>query len=273
MTKRMNGAYTVTRIIKASALLPDTRMLFQLWNEHQSTEDNLREAERQNIFGKASRSRARDVLNVFRQRYFRENGTAVALQRLVCSPLPAEVTDRVLYYYVALAEPILYDFVIDYLYDLYQRGRHVIAKEDTLDFIERAIADGRTAGPWRSTETRDRVARGLLATLRDFHILSGRKGSPKSKTFAPVHLPVEAFAFIALDIHGDVVSGERFLRHPHWRLFLLDVNAVERLFVEAHQLGYLRYQAAGSIIRVEFLHKDPAAMVDAFVERWQVWNR
>jgi hypothetical protein len=266
VTKRIDGDYTVTSIIKASALLPDTRTLFQSWDEGRTTEDNLREAERQNIFGKASRSRVRDILNVFRRRYFRVNGAATALQRLVCSPLPAEVTDRVFYYYAALAEPILYDFVTDFLYELYQRGRHVIAKEDTLDFIERAIADGRTAGAWRSAETRDRVARGVLATLRDFHILSGRRGSAKSKTFAPVHLPVEAFAFIAFDIHSDVVSGERLLRHPHWRLFLLDVNAVERLFVGAHQLGYLRYQAAGSIIRIEFPYHDLVALVDAVVE-------
>lgn len=272
MTNNHNERLYSTKIIKASGLLADTKTLFAFWDENRTAEENFQEARRANIFGKASRSRVEDILAIFRQRYCPGNGSDLALRRLARSGLPAEVVDRVLYYYAALADPLIYDFVTEYLYGLYKRGRQVVTQEDALSFISRAIAQGRTTSPWQSSETRVRVAQGLLSTLRDFRILQGARRSPR-KTFAPPHLPVEAFTYISFDIHRDVASGERILLHPHWQLFFLDVNAVERLFVEAHQLGYLRYEAAGSIIRVEFLCHDLAVLVDTFVERWQMWNR
>ena len=271
MTNNHNERVYSSKIIKASGLLADTKTLFAFWDENKTAEENFQEARRANIFGKASRSRVGDILTIFRQRYYLDDGSDLALRRLARSGLPAEVVDRVLYYYAALADPLIYDFVTEYLYDLHERGRHVITVEDAFEFLHRAISAGQTTTPWSET-TQERVARHLLATLRDFRVLRAARGSPR-KTFAPAHLPVEAFLYIAFDIHRDVASGERLLHYPHWRLFLLDVNTVERLFVEAHQLSYLRYEAAGSIIRIEFPYKDLVALVDALVERWQMWNR
>ncbi len=260
-----------SKIIKASGLLADTKTFFAFWDENKTAEENLQEARRANIFGKASRSRVEDILTIFRQRYCPADGSDLALRRLVRSRLPAEIVDRVLYYYAALADPLIYDFVTGYLCDLYRRGRHVLTVEDALKFLGRAIAARRTMTPWSDT-TQKSVAKHLLATLRDFRLLRAARGSPR-KTFAPIYLPVEASLYIAFDIHRIVASGELILRHPHWRLFLLDVDAVERLFVEAHQLGYLRYQAAGSIIRIEFPYRDLVALVDGLAERWTMWNR
>lgn len=273
MTDSPSKRVYTSRIIKASGLLADTKSFFAFWDESKTPEQNFREARHANIFGKASRTRVEDILTIFRQRYCLNDSCDVALRRLVRSGVPAEIVDRVLYYYAALADSLMYDFVTEYLYDLHRRGRHVITSEDVLEFVAEAVAHGRTADPWESENTRSRVAKGLLATLRDFRILSGPRRSTKSKTLAPVHLPVEAFVFIAFHIRRDVLSGDRLLRHPHWQLFLLDVDAVERLFMEAHQLSHLRYEAAGSVVRVEFPYEDPVILVDALVERWRMWNR
>ena len=272
MTKRIENKYTVTRVIKASALLPDTSTLFEYWDESKDIKENLQMAASQNIFGKSSRVRVNDILKVFEARYLRNNGTANAIRRIVESPLPAEITDRVLYYYTALAEPIIYDFVTEYLYDLYQRGRQIVAKEDALDFIRDSVRDEKTEGKWDSPITVNRVAVGLLSTLRDFRILSGQKGSTKPKSFASVHLPVEAFVFIAFDMKKDGLSGDRLLNHPHWRLFLLRLSDVERLFIEAHQLNYLRYEAAGSLVRLEFPYNDQLAIAESIITKWQRWK-
>ncbi len=268
MTQRIESKYTVTRVIKASALLPDTRTLFEYWDEGRSVKENLQMAASQNIFGKSSRVRVNDILKVFEARYLRNNGTASAIQRLVDSPLPAEITDRVLYYYTALAEPLIYDFVTEFLYDLYQRGRQVVAKEDAMDFIRDAMLHDKTEGKWDSPITMNRVAVGLLSTLRDFRILSGQKGSSKPKTFAPVYLPIEAFVFIAFNMKKDGLSGDRLLNHPNWRLFLLRLSDVERLFIEAHQLNYLRYESAGSLVRLEFPYENHLALVETIINKW-----
>jgi hypothetical protein len=250
------NTYTA-RIIKASGLVGDIKALFAFWDEGRSLEENFQEARRANIFGKASRSRVEDILSEFRQRYYSEPEIASAIRRLVRSSLPADIVDKVLYYHTALADSLIYDFVTEYLFDLHAHGRKVVTYVDSLDFIAQATARGQIDPPWRSPETRARVAQGLLSTLRDFRVLQGAKGS-QQKTFAPAYLPVEAFVYVAFDLRRRGISGERILHHPHWRLFFLKPGDIERQLIEAHQFGLLRYAAAGSLVRLEFDQSTPS---------------
>jgi hypothetical protein len=47
-------------------------------------------------------------------------------------------------------------------------------------------------------------------------------------------------------------SGKRLLEDHEWLLFFIDPQAVERMFMEAHQMHLLKYHAAGSVIRIDF---------------------
>jgi hypothetical protein len=51
-----------SKIIKAGALLADTKTLLAHWDETCSVSENLARFRRENIFGKASRSRVEDIL-------------------------------------------------------------------------------------------------------------------------------------------------------------------------------------------------------------------
>ena len=64
-----------------------------------------------------------------------------------------------------------------------------------------------------------------------------------------------------------MASGERVLNHPDWRLFFLDNISVDRLFLEAHQEGYLEYHALGNLIRIEFEHGTMEELVDGILAR------
>jgi len=57
-----------SKIIKAGALLADTKTLLAHWDVRSSVHENLDRLRRENVFGKASRSRVEDILAVFRQR-------------------------------------------------------------------------------------------------------------------------------------------------------------------------------------------------------------
>jgi hypothetical protein len=119
------------------------------------------------------------------------------------------------------------------------------------NWIEQQVASGKTERPW-SPSVQRRVVQGLLSALRDFGIL---EGSVK-KQLAYVYLPLEAFAFIAFQLHAEGRSGKALLHDPEWELFLLPEGAVERLFLEAHQEGLLQYYAAGPVVRIDFpVHK------------------
>lgn len=56
-----------SKIIKAGALLPDTKLLLEIWDTDTDVKSNLERVREENLLGKASRSRVEDVLRVFRQ--------------------------------------------------------------------------------------------------------------------------------------------------------------------------------------------------------------
>ncbi len=237
-----------SRIIKAGALLPDTRTLLAAWDPSASATENLQRLHRENVFGKASRARVEDVLRIFRQRYLCDEQVASSLVVLLQSGrLSAHALDRILYFHAVQSDPLLHDVVIEVLVPMREIGRTDVRVQDVIRAVRSWVDEGRTTSAW-SDAVVERVAQGATSTLRDFGVLEGAV----KKRLAPFYLPVEAFAYIALYLHARQPSGVRLLHHPEWRLFFLSDRGVERLFLEAQQHQLLEYRAAGSTIRIAF---------------------
>lgn len=245
-TEAIEPIYT-SRIIKASALIADTRLLLSEWDLSQSVEENLVRARRQNIFGKASRLRTEDVLRIFRQRYFDDPEVGTTLVMLAQKNAVGQWLDSLLYFFSAQNDRTLRDLVIEGVY-----RRHLSGYNDLpTDFLKRIIrqwaSESKTTTSW-SDDTIARVARNTQASLRDFGVLQGKV----NKYIAPVFLPTPAFALIAFWLQQRLHSGNMVLHSEDWKLFFLPVEGVERFFIEAHQEHLLSYHAAGSIVRIEF---------------------
>lgn len=236
-----------SRIIKASALLADTKVLLSEWDLGQTVEENLARARQQNIFGKASRSRIEDILVIFRQRYFDDSDVGGCLATLVQRGAPNTWIDPLLYFFSAQNDRTLRDLVIEVVYPRQQVG----FTDLPIDVVTRAlrtwVAEGKTTTAWID-ETTSRVAQGVMATLRDFAVLQGKA----VKRITPFYLPTPAFVLTALWLQGRERSGDRLVHSDEWKLFFLPVTGVERFFIEAHQEHLLTYQAAGSVVRIDF---------------------
>jgi hypothetical protein len=236
-----------SKIIKAGALLADTRLLLEHWDETVSPQENSERLRRENVFGKASRSRVEDILIIFKQRYVADPEVLAALLALVREGLPNDALNRVLYFLSLQADPLLHDVVVDVLAPRAARGQPDVRVQEVQAWVREQVAAGKTERPW-GAETTERVAQGVMATLRDFGILQGAV----NKRLATVYLPVRAFAFIACWLYRRQPSGDRVLHSPEWQTFFLALPAVERLFLEAHQERLLSYYAAGRVVRLEF---------------------
>ena len=245
-TSLSKKVYT-SKIIKAGALLADTKTMLALWDENCSVSENLERFRRENVFGKASRSRIEDILAIFRQRYLRSEPVTRSLVTLVHGGFPSEALDRILYFFAAQSDTLLHDVVTEVLAQFQSAGKADVTPGDIRAALTGWMSEGKVAGQW-SENTLVRATRELLSTLRDFGILQGAV----NKRLAPVYLPVEAFAYVAFYLRLHQPSGERLLDDPEWRLFFLTHQDVERSFVEAHQHHLLEYRAAGSIIRITF---------------------
>src|SRR5271165_3603207 len=195
-----------SKIIKAGALLADSKTLLAHWDVRSSVHENIERLRRENVFGKASRSRVEDVLAIFRQRFLGEESVTCALVVLVRERFPAASLDRILYYFAARADRLLHDVVTEVLLPLQARG---IADIDVVELkrpLKQWVDEGKTIGQW-SDPTIVRIAQGLLSALRDFGVLQGAV----KKRIAPAYLPVEAFAYLAFYLKRQQPSGAKFV--------------------------------------------------------------
>jgi len=244
-----------SRIIKASALIADTKVLLAAWDAEQSVAENLDRARRENIFGKTSRKRVEDILLIFRQRYFDDADVGTALVTLAQEGAPGQWIDPLLYFFSAQNDRTLRDIVIEVLYPRHLAGYTDLPVQVVVHAIRNWVAEGKTTTPW-GDNTIMQVARNSMAALRDFGVLQGTV----NKHLMPIYLPVPSFALIALWLQRRERSGHLVLQSDDWRLFFLPVEGVERFFIEAHQEHLLTYHAAGSIVRIEF----PAASLTEY---------
>src|ERR1051326_2976534 len=162
-----------SKIIKAGALLPDTKLLLANWDLSSTVEANTRRIQQENLFGKASRSRIADVLAIFKQRYLSDPQVLAALVTLVQADMPATLLDPILYFLTVRADPLLWDVVTEVLAPLVGRGQPEVATPDLERWLREQVSAGKPSGAW-CAETTNRVAKGILATLRDFGVLQGQ---------------------------------------------------------------------------------------------------
>lgn len=236
-----------SKIIKAGALLPDTKALLNSWDMQLPVNENLQRVRRQNLLGKSSRSRAEDVLAIFRQRYVAEENVARALATILKHQCNGNTLDRILYFHAVRADALLRDVVIEFLLPQWSRGIMEIDVNEVESTLRNWLKEGKTSSPWGDYTIR-RVTRGVLSTLRDFGVLQGAV----NKRIAPAYLSVQAFAYIAFYLKQHQPSGAKLLDLVDWKLFFLPREGVERFFLEAHQHGLLEYHVAGSVTRLSF---------------------
>lgn len=254
MRLRSTAPYS-SKIIKAGALIGDAKTLLSYWDVAATMAENMDRVQRENVFGKASRSRVGDILAIFRQRYLTEESVLKALVALVRGPFPPAALERLLYFHAARADPLLHDAVTEILVPMHERGVVEINRPAFQRALAQWVAEGKTAGRW-SEPTITRIAQGLLSALRDFGVLQGAA----HKKIAPAFLPIEALAYLAFYLKQHQPSGAKLIELPDWKLFFLPGGGVERGLFEAHQQHLLEYHVAGSVTRLTF----PAATLEAY---------
>jgi len=255
--KTRSGALYTSRILKAGALIGDTKTLLSHWDVSATVDENVKRVHRDNVFGKASRSRVEDILAIFRRRYLTEKSVTAALVTLVRKRFSPASLERLLYFHSARADRLLQDAVTDVLLPMKKRGLVDVAVHDFQRPVEQWVEQGNTVSSW-SEKTILRVAQELSATLRDFGVLEGAS----KKRIASVFVPTESFAYIAFYLKQHQPSGAKLIELPDWKLFFLNRESVERMLFEAHQHGLLEYHVAGSVTRLTF----PAETLEEYAD-------
>ena len=258
---RSSAPYS-SKIIKAGAFISDTKTLLSHWDVDASVEENINRVHRDNVFGKASRSRVEDILAIFRKRYLSERSVTKALVTLVRAKFLAAAMDRMLYFHSCRADQLLRDAVTEILVPIQSRGLVDIKVRDVERFLAQRVEEGKTTGHW-SEPTITRIAQGLLSAFRGFGVLQGAV----NKKIVPAYLPVESFAYVAFYLKQHQPSGVKLIELPDWKLFFLQREGVERFLFEGHQRDLLEYHVAGSVTRLTFPVTTPEEYANVLAER------
>jgi hypothetical protein len=235
-----------SNIQKGGALLEDARRVVEVWDLDRDAPWNLAYISEENLLAKASRARTDDVLRrVLRPRLVEPGPQVIAaLKQLL--PSPRGFADA--YYFEATRDDaLLAAFAEGPLFEWWERGRIGVGVESVSKWLADLAEQGQVA-EWTET-TRTKVARGLLAALRDFGILTGAV----RKEFAPPSLSMAGFGYVAFRLHEDGASSRALVASTVWRRWLLDGDRVKELFHQAERQGLWRYSSAGSAVRVDWL--------------------
>lgn len=252
-----------SRIQKGGALLEDMRLLVRSWHDGATWEEQVSHGLASNLLGKGTRARASDVFRrTFSHRFIKGDppGAWKIVRSLEDRNVSLDILKPVYYWITARSDRLLYDFVTDFILGQSKSPDPYVRVEDVTRWINSRLT--LLGQEWTPTVV-IKVARGLLAALRDFGILEGTS----RKRIAPIYLPIESFAYIAFLLNQRGSSGGSLIHHPDWNLFLLPPSLVEKLFLEAHQRRLLRYDAAGNLYRIEFQMDTIEEMADVIARR------
>lgn len=237
-------AFTVN-IQKGGALLPDARRLVEVWDADAPAEVNLRRIADENLLGKATRRRLDDILLRCLSPRFVAPGpqVIVALKTLLSDP---RAFTEAAYFETSRDEALLAAFAEGPCFDWYEAGRSRVTINDTTSWLGEQLAAGKL--PEWSPTVRTKVGRGLLAALRDFQVLDGAT----IKRFAPTHLSLRGFAYVAFRLHEQGASSTNIARSLVWRRWLLGAERIEALLHQAARAGVFTYGSAGTAVRIDW---------------------
>lgn len=237
-------AFTVN-IQKGGALLPDARRLVEVWDLTELADANLARVAGGNLLGKTTRRRLDDVLRrCLVPRLVAPGPQVIAALKQLLADHRAFV--EALYYETSRDEVLLAAFAEGPCFSWYEAGRARVMIDETVAWL--AEQTGAGVLPEWSPTVRIKVARGLLAALRDFQVLEGEA----VKRFAPPQLSVRGFAYVAFRLHEQGASSTAVVTSPVWRRWLLGPDRVEDLLHQAARAGVLTYGSAGTAVRIDW---------------------
>jgi hypothetical protein len=248
-----------SNVMKVGAHVDDTRAFVDAWDPALDTDANVARIVDENLLALPSRSRAHDVITrALRPRFIVPD--AGILDALAVLTSNTDAFRDACYFELTRTDALIATFVREQLAKRWDEGMTTIDTSDVRRWIDEVAAEGRVLD-W-SPNIRDRVARSLLATLRDLGRLTGARSSPR-KAIARPGITDAGFAYAAFRLHQEGQSSRAVLTSPVWRLWLLDEPRVQEMVHRIASLGVLHYSVAGSTRRIDWRSDTLAEVVRA----------
>ena len=257
--------YTIA-VCKGSALLDETKTLLRAWRPGESIHDFSARVLRDDLLGKSTAYRNRDIVRrVFARRLLLpDSKPARLLKHFLARASSAQVFSNLMLVYAARQDDLLRDVIAELYWPSFREGKLSLTTKHVIALLRDAEGDGRIPEPW-SDGVKIRVARGLVRALIDFGLLRqvGR-GTPEMAHFQPAD---GAIVYLSYDLHFSGISDASVVSHRDWALFGLNQNAVAGVLDRLTACGWWTAQIAGSVSRITWKFQSMERVVDALARQ------
>lgn len=239
-------------LAKGGALLAETRALLQAWQPGESGAAFAERVLREDVLGRATAHRVRDLVRVCRLRFLQPDDTpARHLQQLLAPGTPRQVFSDVVLYYTARQDDLLRDFTILEYWPAVRDGALVMRNEDVQRLIAEGHRDGRIHSPWSAESRRDMAGR-VLITLTAFGFLG--EDRPARRQILPYTPADGTVLYLAYLLHGRGVTDASLGEQADWALFGLEPRDVWNRLEALVSAGWLIVQRSGQVARISWTY-------------------
>lgn len=252
--------YTIA-ISKGSALLNEMKSLLRAWTPGESLKEFSERVVQEDVLGKTTAQRAKDVVRrVFANRFLvPDQAPAKYLHRLLEGNKSGQVFSDLCLLYSSRNDALLRDVIVSVYWPAVAEGQLFISPKEVVQFFRKAEEQGRIPHPW-SEPVKIKVARGLLRALAEYGLIREVQRQREIVMYRPAD---ETIVFLAYELHFRGLSDAALVGHGDWNLFGLKerdvIAAMDRLGGE----GWWLAQAAGSVVRVSWKYNQMEEVLDA----------
>jgi len=184
-----------------------------------------------------SRRTRNTILTIIQSRLVRWNPPAWVLQDLVAfAQEPSlEALCAALLLHIPRQDHMLYDFVQDVIVPHNEKGEMQVFTADVQTFLDVSQKEHEEITRW-SFETRLRLSRGVLATLRDCGLLKGEV----NKYITLPTIPKNVIHHLIKLLLAEGIPQEQLAHHADWRLWLcspVQAQVAINTFLKEEQAG------------------------------------
>jgi len=257
----LQNTYT-TQLQAGLGLVEDTKILLSIYEPGMSVTDLHEVALESALFPMISARRLRNIIaECFSPRYLKSN-VATYLKDLV-SNLPSVIFIQFLLVFTALANKVLFDFIIEIYWYRYSSSRDTLSTNDAKDFINNAVNEGKTKKMW-SDSTIKRVSSYLIGCCADYGLLStGRSSIRQIKSF---RINEYTLFFFSYWLHFLGLGDNNIINHEIWKLFGLEPRDVREELKSISKKGWIIVQSAGVVTRISWKFNSLEEVVNVILE-------
>lgn len=190
-----------------------------------------------NLLLKKSKRRIDHVYGSIKERYLSEFGdeeyTDLPLLKIL-NHTTKEESYLLLYYYLAISDNLLYDFVIEIVYQRYIKGFLGVSKEDSYGFLLEATKTHNEMSCWSERTFKD-LTSALITVLLEVGFIKNRR----SPEFIDKYLPLSVFGYVLYLNKNEILTLDDLYKNKNFKLLLQDKAQRKFLIKELNNLGYI----------------------------------